>query len=379
MKTNKRDLLPHTIITYPTSRSSSDSQQQHTTAPISSSLASATSSSNRSPSPINLSHPNEMADSTLVARARKTRYDNLPNFSGNPSDDAERFLKTIKNITKANDDSTDLQFLEIVRGKLTNSAGTWFDDHESQFTKWSEFETTFRTRYFSTTMIRTKFDKLTQRKQHHDESVTSYFDEIVTLCREVDPNMSDTVIIQHLMSGINPEFRRELSRRESAMQVLTEFLKHAKIEQDLHDTFSELQDVGISQTPPFATYHLSSLMDPPPKIQKSEHDRPNRNQWNRQPQSTTRQSSDPNRNSYARAPQNVSAPPPSFHSRKHNPPTRQHGTSIQHTRMFEYRPCRICSQRNHRSVDCVHRQQSGCYNCGENHPVSRCPKPPHFQ
>ena len=56
-----------------------------------------------------------MADSTLVARARKTRYDNLPNFSGNPSDDAERFLKTIKNITKATDDSTDLQFLEIVR------------------------------------------------------------------------------------------------------------------------------------------------------------------------------------------------------------------------------------------------------------------------
>ena len=320
-----------------------------------------------------------MADSTLVARARKTRYDNLPNFSGNPSDDAERFLKTIKNITKATDDSTDLHFLEIVRGKLTHSAGTWFDDHESQFTKWSEFETTFRSRYFSTTMIRTKFDKLTQRKQRYDESVTSYFDEIVTLCREIDSNMPDTVIIQHLMSGINPEFRRELSRRESAMQVLSEFLKHAKIEQDLHDTFSESHNVGNSQTPPFATYHLSSLMDPPPKIRKPEHDRPNRIQWNRQPQSTTRQSSDPNRNSYTRAPQNVSAPPPSFHSRKHNLPTRQHATSIQHTRTFEYRPCRICSQRNHRSVDCVHRQQSGCYNCGENHPVSRCPKPPHFQ
>ena len=320
-----------------------------------------------------------MADSTLVARARKTRYDNLPNFSGNPSDDAERFLKTIKNITKATDDSTDLQFLEIVRGKLTHSAGTWFDDHESQFTKWSEFEATFRSRYFSITMIRTKFDKLTQRKQRYDESVTSYFDEIVTLCREIDPNMPDTVIIQHLMSGINPEFRRELSRRESAMQVLTEFLKHAKIEQDLHDTFSELQDVGINQPPPFATYHLSSLMDPPPSIRKPEHDRPNRNQWNRQPQSTTRQSSNPNRNSYTHAPQNMSAPMQSFNVRRHNPPTRQRETSNQHARTFKYSPCRICSQQNHRSVDCVHRQQFGCYNCGENHLVSRCSKPPHFQ
>jgi hypothetical protein len=191
--------------------------------------------------------------------------------------------------------------------------------------------------------------------------------------------MPDTVIIQHLMSGINPEFRRELSRRESAMQVLTEFLKHAKIEQDLHDTFSELQDVGINQTPPFATYHLSSLMDPPPKIRKPEHDRPKRDQWNRQPQSTTRQSSNPNWNSYTRAPQNMSAPMQSFNFRRHNPSTRHRETSNQHARTFKYSPCRICSQRNHRSVDCVHRQQSGCYNCGENHSVSRCSKPPHFQ
>ena len=220
--------MPHTIITYPTTRSQSNVENQQTIAPITHPTTSATSSENRSVSPNDSPHRTNMADSALVARARKTRYDNLPNFSGNASDDAERFLKTIKNITKANDDSTDLQFLEIVRGKLTHAAGTWFDDHESQFTRWSEFETVFRNRYFSTTMIRTKFDKLTQRKQLYDESVTSYFDEIVTLCREIDPNMPDAVIIQHLMSGINPEFRKELSRRESAMQILTEFLKHAK-------------------------------------------------------------------------------------------------------------------------------------------------------
>ena len=81
-----------------------------------------------------------MADSVLVARGRKARYDDLPSFSEYPSEDAERFLKSIKNITKANDESTDQLFLEIVRGKLTQSAGSWFDDNESQFTKWSDFE-----------------------------------------------------------------------------------------------------------------------------------------------------------------------------------------------------------------------------------------------
>ena len=371
--------MPHTIITYSTTRSPSNVQNQQATTPITRPLTPAISSPNRSASPDDPPHRTNMADSALVARARKTRYDNLPNFSGNASDDAERFLKTIKNITKANDDSTDLQFLEIVRGKLTHAAGTWFDDHESQFTKWSEFETVFRNRYFSTTMIRTKFDKLTQRKQRYDESVTSYFDEIVVLCREIDPNMPDTVIIQHLMSGINPEFRRELSRRESAMQILTEFLKHAKIEQDLHDTFNELQDVRINHSQGFATYHLSSQANIPSKIRKPDDDQPTNNQWNRRPTTTTRQSSLINRNSYGDAPQNTSVPTHSFNPGRHYPPTRQHETHNRHAPTLKYRPCKICGQQSHRSIDCTRRQQSGCYNCGDNHPVSRCSKPPHFQ
>ena len=49
--------------------------------------------------------------------------------------------------------------------------------------------------------------------------------------------MSDSITIQHLMSGLNHSFRKELSRHESCMSTLNEFLKYAKIEQDLHDTF----------------------------------------------------------------------------------------------------------------------------------------------
>ena len=38
------------------------------------------------------------------------------------------------------------------------------------------------------------------------------------------------------MSGLNPDFRKEISRHESCMKILSEFLKHAKIEHDLYDT-----------------------------------------------------------------------------------------------------------------------------------------------
>ncbi|CAF3320822.1 unnamed protein product [Rotaria sp. Silwood2] len=120
-----------------------------------------------------------MTDQTLLAKARKARFDDLPNFSGHLSEDVERFLKSIKNITKANDESDNPEILEIVRGKLTQSAGIWFDNNESIFQRWSDFETAFRNRYFPTTLAHQHFDKLKQRKQPPDETVTSYFDDVV--------------------------------------------------------------------------------------------------------------------------------------------------------------------------------------------------------
>ena len=122
-------------------------------------------------------------DSTILSKARKARFDDLPSFSGHPSEDVERFLKSIKNITKATNDSINHELLEVVRGKLTKSAGIWFDNNESKFTTWLDFETAFRTRYFSTTIIHTKFEKLKCRQQKQDESITVYFDDIVDLCR----------------------------------------------------------------------------------------------------------------------------------------------------------------------------------------------------
>jgi hypothetical protein len=85
-------------------------------------------------------------------------------------------LKTIKNVTKANEEWDNYEILEIVCGKLTKSAGIWFDNNESSFKRWSDFE-------------------IKQSKQSQDESVTLYYDKVVNLCRKIDPNMSNQIII----------------------------------------------------------------------------------------------------------------------------------------------------------------------------------------
>ena len=81
-----------------------------------------------------------MADQTLLAKARKARFNGLPNFPGHPSEDVERFLKSIKNITKVRDESDNHAIPEIVRGKLIQSAELWLNNNEHTFKKWSDFE-----------------------------------------------------------------------------------------------------------------------------------------------------------------------------------------------------------------------------------------------
>lgn len=178
-----------------------------------------------------------LIDQTLLAKARKARFDDLPNFSGYPSEDAEKFLKNIKNLTKPIDGTNDHVSIEIVRGKLTQSAGTWFDNNEANFNSWSDFEHAFQNRYFSTQLTQQKFDKLKQRKQQMDESLTTYFDDIVNICRETDTNMSESTINQHLLSGLNRKLKKEVLRHEKSLKSLHEFFNVCKTEQDLHDTY----------------------------------------------------------------------------------------------------------------------------------------------
>lgn len=314
-----------------------------------------------------------MTDSVLVARARKTRYDDLPSFSGYPSDDAERFLKNIKNITKANDDSTDQSLLEIARGKLTQSAGAWFDDNESQFTKWSDFEIAFRNRYFSTTMISAKFEKLSQRTQRYDESITAYFDDVITLCKEIDPKMQDTTIIQHLMKGINPEFRKELTRRQSSVSTIKEFLQQAKLEQDLHSTFTQLKTMNV-QPEAVWTYHLSSNQHKQPSYDVSQYERKYRPQPNSNNPTMNTKSSGENQNSYPTTRQsNATTYQRNYRNTESTTSSRNWRTRNQVI------TCKVCGKQNHRSINCMYKRSSGCYNCSQQHSVRDCPHPPHFQ
>lgn len=170
----------------------------------------------------------------FLSIARENRLNDLPNFSGHMSENVNRFLKTIKLITRANDQSNDDELWRTIRSKLIQSAAIWFDNNKSNFQTWSHFENAFRNEYCSTIAMSYKFNILIHRKQLQDESVLSYFDDVIALCDEIDSNMSNMMIILYLINGIHPRFKRELLRRSSLIQTPDDFFKYAKIEEDLY-------------------------------------------------------------------------------------------------------------------------------------------------
>lgn len=375
VKKHNQTLLPYTIITNPSSRSLSpiDSKLHSDTNTMTDSTENSNINSTTAlTSQLNL---NSMPDQTLLAKARKARFDDLPNFSGHPSEDVERFLTCIKRITKVNYESTNYETLEIVRGKLTQSAGMWFDNHEHTFNKWSDFETAFRNRYFSTTIIHKKFDKLKQRKQLPDEPVTSYVDDVINLCYEIDPKMSDLVVIQYLMSGVNPDFKKELYRRETCMNSLEEFLKYVKIEQDLYDTFDKSRQLSIESREPDINYDPSTIPSFTATVKPIK-----QNNYDNQRNNQSYRSSVSQRNSFRPfESQSTTIHHNYTHNNSQHAAIRNNQINPQAHTYNNFNNCKICGRTNHRTIDCFYKRTTGCFNCGQNHNVRDCAMPPNFQ
>ncbi len=322
-----------------------------------------------------------MTDQTFLSKARKARFEDLPTFSGHASEDAERFLKRIKTTINPPDDSDNHEFLEIVRGKLIRSAGLWFDTNEYTFKKWSDFETAFRSHYFPTTIGQQIYDRLRSRQQKPDESVTSYIDAVIQLCRELDTQMPDKLIIHHLMGGLNPLYKRELSRHISSIQTVHEFLQYAKLEQDLYTEYDQYQNSSFQTQQSYFNSQHTAVSSLATRMKQPQQHYYNRQQNNRSsfatkpskfahPWNSATESQHQKSLSTAQQHRSVVPPQPSLHTQQ---------THAQPTSQRSFTQCKVCARKNHRTIDCFYKRTTGCFNCGQNHKVRDCTLAPNFQ
>ncbi|UYV70426.1 hypothetical protein LAZ67_7002956 [Cordylochernes scorpioides] len=108
---------------------------------------------------------------------------------------------------------------------LSGTALKWFENNEESIQTWEEFTSQLENGFGKNKISKLKADKkLKTRAQLKGESTEFYIQDVLHLCKEVDPQMSDEDKISHLMKGIAEEVYQALLPRnvQSTEQFITE-------------------------------------------------------------------------------------------------------------------------------------------------------------
>lgn len=297
---------------------------------------------------------------------------NLEKFNGNEETKAVQFINNIERIgrmIKANDEILHCMCIS----KLDGEAKRWYENN-TLLAEWKPLKFSLLDRFTSSDSTSKMFEQLKQRKQQPNESITSYYDDVIKLCHDYDAGMSQKLLISWLENGINESLKIPIKRQ---MKTLTEtarttqaFLKFAKDEEELQEN-SSMQTESTSSFVPYFTNTVSTMLQQPTNCSSNP---------TKYTCVTTRPTSD-RRTSIPRQPRS---------SRNHQPTTDQQSSGPNHhattmeTSKSSYRsntdnrkfyPCIICRKTNHRTIDCYQKKETGCYKCGQSdHRVRDCPK-----
>ena len=306
---------------------------------------------------------------------------NLEKFNGSEETKTAQFINNIERIgrmIKANDDILHCMCIS----KLDGEAKRWYENNTS-LTEWRTMKSALVDRFTSSDLTARTFEQLKQRKQQPNESITSYYDDMIKLCHEYGSEMSQRMMISWLENGINESLKipvkRQMKTLPESARTTKAFLKIAKDEEELQESTSTKPDSTSSYVPYFTNTVSTTLTRPEnrafnqpnydcPMIQPTTDRRSNnqhQQQSSRNYHSTTDQRSPPNERKRFSPRLDYST----ARTQRSKPSYRSNMTN----RRFD--PCIICGKENHRTIDCYQKKETGCYKCGQSdHRIRDCPK-----
>ncbi|CAF1170021.1 unnamed protein product [Didymodactylos carnosus] len=199
---------------------------------------------------------------------------NLGKFTGEENKKISQFINNIERIGKMIGAKDEVLYC-MCTAKLNGEAQRWYEANTS-LTEWNDLKEALFERFEHTESLSKIFEQLKERKQQSDETITSYYDAIIKLCREYDPSMSQRMMISWIENGVKDSLKIQIKRQMKAftesVRTIQAFFKIAKDEQELQqENFSELQPTQsylpyfnntVSTTLPRTT---NQFQNPPPQ------------------------------------------------------------------------------------------------------------------
>lgn len=112
-----------------------------------------------------------------------------PIFSGTDGQDVEEWLATYHKVSAANkwDDAAKLTYVSFY---LSGVASLWLRNHEADIASWDSFKASFSQVFDRPAVRKLRAEqRLRERAQQPGETFTSYIEDVVDLCKRVNPAM----------------------------------------------------------------------------------------------------------------------------------------------------------------------------------------------
>ena len=126
---------------------------------------------------------------------------------------------------------SELDKFNLIQICLKGEAQQWYRQNKKLFVSWLHFVTEIKKSYHSNLQRDIAFKKLQQYHQTAHQSAFQYYNEMLKLIQQADPDMSESTKIHYLMNGLRPSL--SIETRRNYPKTTQEFLTQVKIAEDL--------------------------------------------------------------------------------------------------------------------------------------------------
>ena len=208
---------------------------------------STTVSSNRF-DPIRVEHQTSNTLSSLDSTTNDLRKAILESFIKTPKvfkggkEDVQKWLEDLDHLFNIAH-IPDVNKLDLISYSLQGDALQWYKNSKSILTTWEIFVQEIKKAFISSYQQELSFKKLESYSQGTHQSIRNYYNEVLKLCTEADPSMTDSTKLKHLLSKAKPSIQFEVRRNKPTTPA--EFLEYAREAEELF----QLSNMPSDNTP----------------------------------------------------------------------------------------------------------------------------------
>ncbi|CAF3845113.1 unnamed protein product [Adineta steineri] len=159
---------------------------------------------------------------------RKALVDNLiknPKTFCGGKEDVKQWLEDLEQLFETAQ-IPDMHKLDLVPYTLKGEALRWYKNNKKTITTWNEFVQELKEAFLSPFYEELAFKKLESYTQGINQSIRSFYNEVLKLCADADPTMTESTKMKHLLNKAKPTIQFEIRRkRPTSTRQFLEFAK----------------------------------------------------------------------------------------------------------------------------------------------------------